>query len=229
MEAIPEPLRIVSAGFAYTLAYAFGLALFAWMARRRGLATTGIRFVVIAAVAGGLAGAVIGQLLAGDGNGKTLLGGIAGGFLAVVVAKRSIGLTRPTGDLFAVALAGGEAVGRWGCFLGGCCYGKIATVAWAVEDHGALRHPTQLYSSVAAAVTLALLVVLERRGTLPENGLFYLQGALLCAARFTIEFYREPGLIAGPFTVAQWACAIGFAFFALRLWTLLRRPRMAFA
>jgi len=228
MEAIPEPLRIISAGVAYALAYAVGLALFVWMARRRGLATAGVRFVVIAGIAGGLAGALIGQLLAGGSSGKTILGGIAGGYLVVVLAKRRIGLHRPLGDLFAVAIAGGEAVGRWGCFLGGCCYGKIATVAWAVEEHGAWRHPTQLYSSAAAAMTLAVLIALERRRTLPENGLFYVQGALLCASRFTIEFYREPGVVIGPMTSAQWACLAGFVFFALRLSALARR-RVAFA
>jgi len=228
MEAIPEPLRLIAAGVAYTLAYAVGIALFVWMARRRGLATAGVRFVVIAAIGGGLAGALIGQILAGGSSGKTILGGIAGGYLTVVLAKRRIGLQRPLGDLFAVALAGGEAVGRWGCFLGGCCYGKIATVAWAVEDHGALRHPTQIYSSAAAALTLAVLLAIERRGWLPENGLFYLQGAMLCASRFTIEFYREPGLVVGPLTSAQWACLAGFTFFALRLSALARR-RVAFA
>jgi phosphatidylglycerol:prolipoprotein diacylglycerol transferase len=230
MEAIAEPLRVIGAGIAYTAAYAFGIALFAWMARRRGLATEGVRIVVIAGVAGGLAGAMIGQLLFGGTGGKTILGGIAGGFLAVVLAKRSIGLKRPIGDLFAVALAGGEAVGRIGCFIGGCCYGKIASVPWAVEDHGAWRHPTQLYSSACAALTLAVLLRLEKRANLPENALFYIQGMLMCLSRFASEFFREPGAIAGAFTVAQWACLAGLAFFGLlgfRLFAPFRRPAFA--
>jgi phosphatidylglycerol:prolipoprotein diacylglycerol transferase len=214
MEAIAEPLRALGAAVAYTSAYAFGILLFVWMARRRGLATAGVRLVVIAALAGGLGGAVIGQLLFGAASGKTILGGVAGGFLAVVLAKRSIGLRRPIGDLFAVAIAGGEAVGRLGCFIGGCCYGKIAAVPWAVEDHGAWRHPTQLYSSACAALTLAILLRLEKRANLPENALFYIQGMLMCLSRFIIEFYREPGAIMGALTVAQWACIAGFAFFA---------------
>jgi len=220
MEAIAEPLRVLGAAVAYTSAYAIGILLFAWMARRRGLATEGVRLIVIAAIAGGLGGAVIGQLIVGETGGKTILGGVAGGFLAVVLAKRSIGLKRPIGDLFAVAIAGGEAVGRLGCFIGGCCYGKIASVPWAVEDHGAWRHPTQLYSSACAALTLAILLRLEKHANLPENALFYIQGMLMCLSRFIIEFYREPGAVAGVLTVAQWACFAGFLFFtflALRL------------
>jgi prolipoprotein diacylglyceryltransferase len=104
----------------------------------------------------------------------------------------------------------------------------MATVPWAVEDHGAFRHPTQLYSSFAAACTLAVLLALDRRGRLPENALFALQGALLCATRFVIEFYREPGATLGPLTVAQIACIGGFAFFATMLAAKLRtRTRFA--
>jgi phosphatidylglycerol:prolipoprotein diacylglycerol transferase len=229
MEAIAEPFRTLGAAVIYTAAYAFGIALFVWMARRRGLATQGVRIIVIIGIAGGFAGAMICQLLLGGTDGKTILGGVAGGFLAVVIAKRSIGLRRPIGDLFAVALAGGEAVGRLGCFIGGCCYGKIASVPWAVEDHGAWRHPTQLYSSASAALILAILLRLERRGNLPENALFYLQGMLMCTARFAIEFFREPGAVFGPLTVAQWACIAGFAFFAFLSRRLLPLGRHAVA
>jgi phosphatidylglycerol:prolipoprotein diacylglycerol transferase len=35
-------------------------------------------------------------------------------------------------DLIAPSLALGQAIGRIGCFLNGCCYGGLATVAWAV-------------------------------------------------------------------------------------------------
>jgi phosphatidylglycerol:prolipoprotein diacylglycerol transferase len=225
MDALAEPVRLISSIAVYVLAYGVGLALFAWLARRRGIDTAGVRRCLVWGLAGGAAGATILQLLAGE-EGHTILGGVAGGYVAVILAKRSIGLQRPIGDLFAVALAGGEAVGRWGCFLAGCCYGKVANVPWAVEDHGAFRHPTQIYSSLAAAAVLAILLVLERRMRLPENALFYLQGTLFCVARFAIEFYRQPARIETPLTVAQWACVAGFAYFGYRLVRLLA-PRIA--
>ena len=90
--------------------------------------------------------------------------------------KRRLGILRPIGDLFALAFSAGEAIGRLGCLVGGCCYGKIATTGLLIHDHGALRYATPLYQSAAAAATFALLVWLERKMTLPENTLFYLQG-----------------------------------------------------
>src|SRR5579863_1822147 len=162
MEALGD-LRFPLAATFYIAAYALGVAAFAVMASRRGIATNGIALLALAAFAGGALGALALQWLLGGVPGKSLLGGVAAGYLAVVYAKRRLGIVRPTGDLFAMAVALGEAVGRIGCFFAGCCYGKIAHVAWAVHDHGALRHPTQLYSAIAAALTFALLVYLERR------------------------------------------------------------------
>jgi phosphatidylglycerol:prolipoprotein diacylglycerol transferase len=207
MDALPAHLRLGLSAVAYVLAYGAGIALFVWAARRRGLANADVRAVAAAGLFGGLFGASALQL-------------IAGGWLAVVLAKRSLGVRRPLGDAFAFAIAGGEAIGRFGCFFAGCCYGKVANVPWAVHDHGELRHPTQLYSALAAFATLAIIAVLERRRALPENGIFYVQGALFCALRFLVEFYRDVPAYAG-FSLAQYACIAGFAFFAWKLRALL--------
>jgi len=218
MDHLDGGTRLVLSALLYACAYLAGLALFAMMARRRNIATAGIWILMQAGLIGGLAAAGLVQALASGAPGKTLLGGVAGGYLTVVLAKRVLGIARPTGDLWAVALAGGEAIGRLGCFVGGCCFGKAATVAWAVHDHGAARHPTQLYLAAAAFVTLCVLLLLDRY-RLPENTLLYVQGSLLCALRFGIEFYRDGGPVAGGMTLAQWACLAGVTFFA---WQLVR-------
>src|ERR1700723_160190 len=149
MDALSEPVRLASSIVVYVLAYIFGLILFVWLARRRGLDTAGVWRCVVWGLIGGLAGATILQSLFGGEPGRTIIGGVAGGYVGVILAKRALGLRRPLGALFAVALAGGEAVGRWGCFLYGCCSGRVANVPWAIEDHGALRHPAMIYSSLA--------------------------------------------------------------------------------
>lgn len=221
-----QPQRAAVATLCYVMAYIVGCAAFALMARRRGIATDGIAVIALAGLLGGVLGAQVVQSLVGGVSGKSLLGGVAAGFAAVHYAKWRLGIRRPTGDLFAVAIAAGEAVGRVGCLFAGCCYGKVTTLAWAVHDHGAWRHPTQVYSAVAAGATLALLIVLERRRTLPENGLFYLQGVLLCVSRFGIEFAREGPVAVFGMTIAQLACIAGVAFFGWRLLQLqsTRRP-----
>jgi len=227
MDAVPVGLRLGLSAFAYVLAYGAGLALFVWVARRRGFAEADVRKVAVAALIGGLIGASVLQLVVGGEPGKTILGGIAGGWIAIVFAKRELGIRRPTGDAFAYAIAGGEAIGRVGCFIAGCCYGKLASVPWAVHDHGELRHPTQLYSALAALLTLAVIIVLDRRRVLPENGIFFVQGALFCALRFLVEFYRDVPAYGG-FSVAQYACIAGFFFFVWKLRGLLKTS-VAFA
>lgn len=213
------------ASFCYLMGYLTGLAAFVLLARRRGLATSGIMAVAGAGLIGGLIGANLGQwvcarVLHDVAAGKSVIGGLAGGYLAVVLYKRHLGIQRPTGDLFAVALTAGEAVGRWGCFFAGC-YGTVTTVPWAVSEHGQMRHPTQIYSSAASALILAVLMGVEKTRP-PENTLFYLQGTLFCVARFGIEFFRAGPVPVAGLTLAQWACAAGFVFFAIKLARLLR-------
>ena len=163
----------------YALGYLIGLAAFVLMARRRQLVTAGIMAVMAAGLIGGLAGANLAQWLFGGAAGKTVLGGIAGGYLTILVYKRYLGLRRPTGDLFAVAVSAGEAVGRWGCFFGGCCYGKACAVPWGVWQHGALRHPTQIYLSGANALILLALWRFDKMRPPEKRPFLSARGAVL--------------------------------------------------
>jgi phosphatidylglycerol:prolipoprotein diacylglycerol transferase len=230
--ATERPRMIWASSAVYALAYAAGLAIFASAAKRRGMCTNGIRLIMFAGVVGGLLGANVAQFIATDGPGKTILGGIAGGYLAVIAAKRYLGIVRPTGDLFALALASGEAIGRWGCFLAGCCYGKKSGESWGVWQHDAWRHPTQIYLSLAAAATYLILLRFERAKP-PENALFFLQGSLMCTYRFAIEFWREGTAPYLGLDLAQWAALAGGAFLAWKFWALMRSaktmPQLALA
>ncbi|MBV8244756.1 MAG: prolipoprotein diacylglyceryl transferase, partial [Candidatus Eremiobacteraeota bacterium] len=168
----------VAAAPIYAISYFVAVAMFGWMARRRGLANEGTWILMQAALVGGLLGANLVQVAFAGQPGKTIEGGFIGGYLAVVWMKRRMRIARPTGDLFALAFPAGEAIGRIGCFVGGCCYGKIAHVAWAVHQHDAWRHPAQLYASAIAAISFVILLWLERRDVLLVNGLFFVQGML---------------------------------------------------
>src|SRR5579863_9638521 len=100
----------------YACGYVVGVLAFFWLAQRRRLDTPGVMNLLGVGLIGGLVGANVAQWLVMGSAGKTVLGAIVGGYLAVFVAKRWMGLRRPTGDLFAIALCAGEAVGRWGCY-----------------------------------------------------------------------------------------------------------------
>jgi phosphatidylglycerol:prolipoprotein diacylglycerol transferase len=207
---------VTASAFCYLLGYAVGVAAFVAMAAHRRLLTTGMLRVLSAGLTGGLLCAVLAQFLFTHTEGKSILGGVAGGYITVVLFKRRIGLRRSTGDLFAVALSAGEAVGRWGCYFAGCCYGRATTVPWAIYQHDAWRHPTQIYSSAAAAAILGVLLLVERRRP-PENLLFFLQGTLFCIARFVIEAFREGPVLAIGLTSAQVGCAVGIVYFGTGL------------
>lgn len=207
------------AGTVFTvLGYAVGALAFFSMARARGIATEGIGRVALAGFCGGILGAratewglVHWPLLAAhpaaflnpSAGGRTIIGGILAGWASVEVAKRWLGIRRSTGDLFALALAAGEAVGRIGCFFNSDCYGTLSRVPWAVYQNGAWRHPTQLYSAAVAAVIFVLLFWLRDR--MPREGdLFRLYLVLYGSGRFIVEEFRERTLGLGGLSLAQW-------------------------
>lgn len=53
-------------------------------------------------------------------DGKSIVFGMAVAYAAVEVTKLALGIRTKTGDYFALPLALGMAVGRWGCFFNGC-------------------------------------------------------------------------------------------------------------
>lgn len=99
-----------------------------------------------------------------------------------------------TGDLIIPYVALGQAIGRIGCFLNGCCYGKPTMLAIGVRFGPAQVpvHPTQLYESVAM-----FLVYLILRGRSPYDGkTFFLYLIFYSTFRFFNEFLRGDNPIA---------------------------------
>jgi|SRR5882672_682234 len=103
-------------------------------------------------------------------GGKTIVGALLGGLFAVEAMKRYIGLHQSTGDLFAIPVAVGLAIGRIGCFLTGLSdntYGTPTSLPWGVDfGDGIDRHPTQLYEIVFLLALIALLARIRMTSTL---------------------------------------------------------------
>ena len=191
-----------------------GLAVFFIESRRRKLWTSGIQQVaawglVTGAVAARvtelfLAHAPLWRILDLADGGKAIFGGVVGGWIGTEIAKWRLGLRRSTGDLFALALPAGEAVGRIGCHFNGCCYGRVTSPGFAVFQHGAWRYPTQLISSVAATFIFGVLWSLRDR--FEEGKLFKLYLVLFSVSRFLIEFWRESPPAWRGLSLMQWVC-----------------------
>ena len=143
-------------------------------------------------------------------DGKTVTTGLMGAYLAVELVKLALGIQVKTGDTFALPLAVALAVGRWGCFFHGCCFGTPTDLPWGVDfGDGVLRHPTQVYESLFhLGMALLLWQSLAWRSWDVQRLKFYLIG--YCGARFLMEFIRPEPDWAGGMTFYQWAC-LGFA------------------
>ncbi len=199
------------------LAYVAGATVFFIAARERRLSTEGMKLVAFWGVVGGVLGARIAAWLSTPGadaasltapGGRALIGGLLGGWLFVEIAKKRLGIRRSTGDLWALALPTGEAIGRIGCYFNGCCFGTrcdAAHLPWAIFQHGAWRHPAQLYATLIAATIFVILWNLRAK-TRREGDLFRLYLLLFTFGRFVLEFFRESPAIIGPLSLAQLIC-----------------------
>jgi phosphatidylglycerol:prolipoprotein diacylglycerol transferase len=111
----------------------------------------------------------------------------------------------------------GIAIGRWGCFFNGCCYGKPTDLPFGVvfpegsEPHlefvDVPVHPSQIYESFGDAILFLLYVFLLRRFGAERPG-FVGSIALIFTpfVRFLVDFTRYYKLNAYIFglTFNQW-------------------------
>jgi phosphatidylglycerol:prolipoprotein diacylglycerol transferase len=162
-------------------------------------------------VASALGAAALYRALDG-GSGFASMGGVGAGLAVIVVAGRASGVgATALLDALAPGALVGFGIGRVGCFLGGCCFGRPTTLPWGVvlpELGPPARHPVQLYE---AAAVLALCFWLTRRE--PPLGT-----TARCAmigyglVRIVLECVRDPAATdlvgGGPLTVAQ-VCGVG--------------------
>jgi len=161
-------------------------------------------------------------------GGLTFYGGIAGAIVFAVpyIVSKKYPLASFF-DLFAPPLALGYAIARVGCFLNGCCYGRLCPFSFFLlgvkfPHLEGFRYPTQLYAVVYSLVIFFVLLRLEKtRSFKGELFLDYL--VLYGIARFLVEYLRdEPFAFFGFLTVGQVACVL-LILFALSLKGVLKR------
>jgi phosphatidylglycerol:prolipoprotein diacylglycerol transferase len=166
-----------------------------------------------------------------------LIGAVAVGFFLVRRYKLNIW---STGDLMAPGIALGHVVGRFGCLLAGCCYGRPTDVSWAITftnpiananvgtPLGVPLHPTQIYDAGAELLILAVLLLTERRGKPFAGRTFWLYIGLYAISRFIIEYYRgdiQRGTVFGDMSTSQFVSLLLVPAALVMLWFLSRRPQ----
>ena len=125
-----------------------------------------------------------------------------------------------TCDVFAPPIALGHVIGRFGCLMAGCCYGKPTTLPWAItfSDPGSLAplhiplHPTQIYESLAGFAIFGILYATRDRFRTPGVR-FWTMLILYGAARSFLEIFRDdPRGFLGPFSESQVVSAVLVAY-----------------
>ena len=206
------------------LAYAVGVRLYLWLRRRRGDHVTGRTRWSLAAAA--IVGAGVGSRILfwfedpgatlhhwNDPlflmSGKTVVGGLVGGIIAVESVKVRMGITCATGDLLAIPLAVGIPIGRIGCFLTGLddhTYGIATMMPWGVDFGDRIaRHPTALYESLFLVGVAAVLGRLASR-PLVEGALFKILIISYMAFRLAIDALKPRVSIVLGMSAIQLVC-----------------------
>jgi phosphatidylglycerol:prolipoprotein diacylglycerol transferase len=239
---------IYTYGVLLALAYLAGLQLAVVRARKAGLDGARVMdlgiYLIIAALVGAKVMLIFTDFSAFKADPREFLslvraGGVFyGGLIAAVIVGFSLAsryklpLWR-TADAIAPGIALGHVVGRFGCLMAGCCYGRPTDVPWAITftDPAATLnagtplnvplHPTQLYDAGAELLILAILLATERRGKPFAGRTFWLYMVLYAISRYIIEIYRgdDRGMIF-HFSTSQFVALLIIPVSLVMLWWL---------
>lgn len=144
--------------------------------------------------------------------GLTIFGAVLGAALGAWIYSKVKGLSfGRLADLTAPVIPLGQAIGRVGCIINGCCHGKPTDLPWGIVYinpgsfatlPGVAVHPTQAYEIICHFIIFGVLWWL--RGRLrPEGSLFLIYLTLFSVVRFSLSFLREGTAFLGGFQQAQ--------------------------
>lgn len=143
-------------------------------------------------------------------GGMVFYGALFGALLFAAIWTRGGKISRlKLADLFAPILGFAYAMGRIGCFLNGCCYGKKCELPWAVtfahhHEFGIEvmpRHPTQLYATGWELLLVTALLIFERKARRPGM-IFSVWITFHGLGRFIIEQLRDDDRGAAIFSLS---------------------------
>ncbi len=160
-------------------------------------------------------------------GGKTIVGGLLGGWIGIEIAKKAMSITSSTGDLCVYPIILGMCIGRIGCFLTGLSdntCGVQTQLPWGVDyGDGIPRHPAQIYEILFLIALGTVLWI--KRDSLTTPGLkfrWFMLGYL--SFRFYIDFFKPHWTLFAGLSGIQWGCLLGLLFCAYSLMKLSEQP-----
>jgi phosphatidylglycerol:prolipoprotein diacylglycerol transferase len=227
--------------------YVFAILMIVWIFLRRcqisGLSTYHALRAVIWAIVGAIIGAhayyllqhlkyVIDQpyLIFNLTRGTASWGAYLGGILcfSIYISKKKLPILSYV-DVLGASMGLGPFIGRWSCFLNGCCYGKLSNVPWAVTfpkntppyvmhlRAGLIYpdatvslpvHPVQIYLSLAALIIFFIVSKVWLYNRIKPGLTIAFYWLLYCTIRFGMEFFRGDAHRYNGLSLSQIICLI---------------------
>ncbi len=235
------PLVVYSYGFMLVVAFLVAVALASHEAKRQGVSPDIIFNLNFIAFVSGIIGARIFYVLENLGyylkspaeiimlvhGGLSWFGGLILGVISgVIYLKHKNANVYKIVDLVIPFVALAQALGRIGCFLNGCCFGKESVYGIYSSLHEAVLIPTQIYSSFALLLIFVILRFLQGRPH-REGQIFYAYLFFYSIKRFLIEFWRADNkIIIFDLTLFQLISVVVFVFSVFKLITNSRYRKM---
>lgn len=144
----------------------------------------------------------------------SVLGGVAGAYIAGFIASRAIGKSGCACDAFAPAMALAMVIGRFGCFLSGeDGLGKTTNLPWGVwvqtpHGNGQLVHPAPLYDAAFNLAWFSVLLLMRDHPKMQNGNLLKFGLAGYAVFRFLVEFVRNNRTLLWGLTGQQWFCLV---------------------
>ncbi len=150
--------------------------------------------------------------------GGLIMGAVSG---IIYLRKKRLGVYSIL-DLVSPFVVLGQALGRIGCLLNGCCFGKVSSYGIYFEVHKLVLLPTQIYSAVILLIIFIVLRLLQNK-TRPAGMIFFTYLFLYSIKRFFIEFWRadNPVILSG-LTLFQILSILVFCVSSVKLILIVR-------
>lgn len=221
-------ITIYSYGLMMALAIIAALFLTLYRGKRRGFNTEVVADLGLYGVIGGLIGAkllyfitmakdiinspsaILGMFTGGFVVYGAILGGVGAGYIYCRIKKLNF---LEHFDLVVPSLALAQGIGRIGCLLAGCCYGKETNSFIGIvfkhslyAPNGVRLIPTQIFSSIGDFL-IALILLLYAKKQRDDGQVAGLYMILYGIGRFIIEFLRnDPRGNVGILSTSQFIC-----------------------
>lgn len=228
---------IYSYGFLFAIAFLVGFFLLRERFKKSGLPPDKVIDLVILLLISGVIGArllhvVINlkyylsdpiEIIMIHHGGSAWQGGLVlGGFAGIMFFRKNKFAIMDTCDIVIPYVALSQSIGRIGCFLNGCCYGKPTNSFLGVVFPGKDLpvHPVQIYNSLNLVIIFLVLRGMQSKKIF-QGQIFLMYFLLSSFTRFFIDFLRgDLGTVLWNLTISQF---ISISIFSISSSIYLKR------